>query len=130
VWRDGDAKAAPGTDRAHGRRDLCFKWSGCPVLTRLVCRGLLFSLQVEYYPDEVFGRPDEDMISGTENEPNDEACAVQEDVGDAKVCDTADAALVYPKIADSLANLGFHARSMKPPKAWWHQGMSLLPKHH
>lgn len=65
------------------------------------------------------------MVSETENEP--EACTVQEEVGGTKVCDTADAALVYPKIADSLANLGFYARSMKPPKAWWCQGMPLSP---
>ena len=70
--------------------------------------------------------PDEGMVSETEEGPNGETRAVPENVGDATERDTADAALVSPKIADSLASFGFYARSMKPPKAWWHQGTPLL----
>ncbi|KAF8556647.1 PLC-like phosphodiesterase [Imleria badia] len=69
-------------------------------------------LMVEYYP-EVLGGHDEDVVSETEQGHNGDARAVP-----AKVEDIADAAF---EIADSLANLGFYARSMKPPKAWWCQ---------
>lgn len=83
-----------------------------------------FVFQVEYYPDGL----DQDVVSETEYEGFDgQPWVILEDTGDRDVCSTidADAALVYPKIADSLANLGFYARSMKPPKAWWSQG--ILP---
>lgn len=60
------------------------------------------------------------MVSETEEEGPDT------EVGDEQERNTADAAFVYPKVADSLASLGFYARSMKPPKAWWHQGTPPL----
>ncbi|KAH0835716.1 PLC-like phosphodiesterase [Lanmaoa asiatica] len=81
-------------------------------------------LMVEYYPDETIGGLDQDVVSEAEcQELDGEPWVVLENEGDRDACSTVDvdAALVYPKIADSLANLGFYARSMKPPKAWWRQ---------
>lgn len=87
--------------------------------------------QVEYYPDKAIGGFGEDMDSETECEELDgEGGVVLGEEGDADECNAVDAALVHPKIADSLANLGFYARSMKPPKAWWYQGtFPSLPFH-
>jgi phosphatidylinositol phospholipase C delta len=81
-------------------------------------------LMVEYYPEKVIDGLDEDIVSETDEWPDREARAVG---GDATERNTTDAVLAYPKIANSLASLGFYARSMKPPKAWWRQVFSNPP---
>ncbi|KAG8215866.1 PLC-like phosphodiesterase [Butyriboletus roseoflavus] len=80
-------------------------------------------LMVEYYPDDVIDGHGQDVVLETKCEGLDgESWVVLESKDDRDTCSTIDvhSALVYPKIADSLANLGFYARIMKPPNAWWH----------
>ena len=81
------------------------------------------SLQVEYYPDGVGIELDEDTELESEQDGLDRGTQVALDEEDNvyESLSTVDAAHPRPKIADSLANLGFYARSMKPPKEWWGQ---------
>ncbi|KAF8839977.1 PLC-like phosphodiesterase [Paxillus ammoniavirescens] len=72
-------------------------------------------LMVEYYPGEEITELSEaehmcDMLLGDEL-PNDFEVAHDED-------HEIDTAHVHAKIVDSLAGLGFYARSMKPAKGW------------
>ena len=90
-----------------------------------------FCFQVEYYPDKVFDGLDPNMVLETKCEGLDgEPWVILENKDDRDVCSTVDvdSALVYPKVADSLANLGFYARTLKPPDAWWNSGMLPLSR--
>jgi hypothetical protein len=82
------------------------------------------SLQVEYYPGEEITEISEaehmcDMLLADELS-NDFEVAHDED-------HEIDTTHVHTKIVDSLAELGFYARSMKPAKGWLGEGTLARP---